>query len=631
MLLVLSMILSMPYTEAIEINHKAEIFKNVTEFLFIKNDIHANSIFIVTSNDAGSIDNDGVYYSAFRNASLLRNKLISHLYIDNDMKKVYSSIGRSAPALVIILCGNSLTCFSEFFISYPKNYFEKNMWWMMYDTTGTNNSHSLKLISEYLHEANLLTLVSQIYILTISKSDFSLCEVYQPCVDTYPVTNYLIYTRNEGSANVLDDKFIWPRRRNLTGCKIRMAYVNSNSFFEESVSDQYNQENKIKKNLGGEIFYGTRRPFFDFVTRHLNFTVVMKHSGDNRYGTFDPGTKLWDGVIGMLSRKEADMSVQRLAITQLRSKAIAYSIPFINAEHRLFLMRPEPSPSWTTFINVLGMTYWKSLILVVFSCILCLFLSMAFSSYDSLITSIDSIGHELKQAIITTLRAMVTYDIIEGGIVSERNSKRFVLGVICLFGMVNYYVYNGGLIASLMVQHYEMPIKELKDFLDKPEYQLLIKRGGSTELYFSQSSEDHLKQIWSKIQKDNSSISNVDKAEKIIKADHRKVLLYPSIIFRHVYKSFPCEVSDTGFTYFQEGWAFAYNNESTYLPLFNYYIAKGMELGLEAYPVFKEKDCNSHKEEIFRPINIGDIFPAFVVVGTGCLISTILCLLEYIH
>ena len=65
-----------------------------------------------------------------------------------------------------------------------------------------------------------------------------------------------------------------------------------------------------------------------------------------------------------------------------------------------------------------------------------------------------------------------------------------------------------------MVQHYEMPIKELKDFLDKPEYQLLIKRGGSTELYFSQSSEDHLKQIWSKIQKDNSSISNVDKAEK---------------------------------------------------------------------------------------------------------------------
>ena len=45
-----------------------------------------------------------------------------------------------------------------------------------------------------------------------------------------------------------------------------MAYVNSNSFFEESVSDQYNQENKIKKNLGGEIFYGTRRPFFDFVT-----------------------------------------------------------------------------------------------------------------------------------------------------------------------------------------------------------------------------------------------------------------------------------------------------------------------------------------------------------------------------
>ena len=80
MLLVISMILSMPYTEAIEIDNKAEIFENVTEFLFTKNDIQANSIFIVTSNDAGSIDNGGVYYSTFRNATPLCNKLISHTF-----------------------------------------------------------------------------------------------------------------------------------------------------------------------------------------------------------------------------------------------------------------------------------------------------------------------------------------------------------------------------------------------------------------------------------------------------------------------------------------------------------------------------------------------------------------------
>ena len=31
--------------------------------------------------------------------------------------------------------------------------------------------------------------------------------------------------------------------------------------------------------------------------------------------------------------------------------------------------------------------------------------------------------------------------------------------------MVNYHIYNGGLIATLMVQNYEVPIQRIEDFL----------------------------------------------------------------------------------------------------------------------------------------------------------------------
>ena len=83
-------------------------------------------------------------------------------------------------------------------------------------------------------------------------------------------------------------------------------------------------------------------------------------------------------------------------------------------------------------------------------------------------------------------------------------SKRLLQTTICLFGIINFYVYNGGLISSLMVQKYENAEEdELTDFLDKPEYKLLIDNNIAVESYLSTSSDPKCKILWAIVKSQN--------------------------------------------------------------------------------------------------------------------------------
>ena len=412
-----------------------------------------------------------------------------------------------------------------------------------------------------------------------------------------------------------------------------MVYVNSNSFYEKSVSNLYQIEREYSITLEGLDFHGVKRPFIEYLLTALNFTIKLVKADDDTYGTLDEVTGKWSGIIGVLSRNEADMSARWLAITPIRSTAIKYSIPFINVEYKLFMKKPEPTPNWNTFLHVFDYKYWTTLTLAVLVCSICLFVANVTPWSSSADKRIIAYFPAIKKSIAITCRAMVTYDVqsIQGTQKGVKRSNHLIVFIICFFGMVNYYIYNGGLIATLMVQNYEMPIRKLEDFLVKPEYQILFKKGGSTEHYFSSSSEDHLQRLWTKIKADKSFIKSTDEAEKVIKSDSRKILFYPYSIFKYLYNSYPCEIIATHTSYNQEQWAFAFNNKSAYIKLFNYHISKGVELGLEAYANQKEIQCATIKEESFRPINYGDIFPAFVFASIGCVIAILLCIGEFIR
>ena len=111
----------------------------------------------------------------------------------------------------------------------------------------------------------------------------------------------------------------------------------------------------------------------------------------------------------------------------------------------------------------------------------------------------ERLASKLLLSFSQCLRAFGAFDVNasdESDITSSSCSKRIILIVLCLCGITNFYVYNAGLISHLMLQRYEMPIKELGDMFSYPEYKLITRDGTSNADSLKYSHDSRIRKTW---------------------------------------------------------------------------------------------------------------------------------------
>lgn len=140
------------------------------------------------------------------------------------------------------------------------------------------------------------------------------------------------------------------------------------------------------------------------------------------------------------------------------------------------------------FVNVSHYSCWLAFILLFLLCSFLLFyffftLSEKLNDNTMSVAIAPNRVRYIKSSIGVTSLAIAANDVNLAHSISSKsfNSTRFVVLVICLFGISNYFVYNAGIISFIMVQTYETPIHELLDFLCKSNYHLLVIGGTSYE------------------------------------------------------------------------------------------------------------------------------------------------------
>ncbi len=85
-----------------------------------------------------------------------------------------------------------------------------------------------------------------------------------------------------------------------------------------------------KKNLtGNDRYIGYCADLTKKLSEIVNFTYEIREVRDNKYGAKDSNGN-WDGMVGEIVRKEADLAVGSLTISSQRERAIAFSMPFMN-------------------------------------------------------------------------------------------------------------------------------------------------------------------------------------------------------------------------------------------------------------------------------------------------------------
>ena len=213
----------------------------------------------------------------------------------------------------------------------------------------------------------------QVFFLSGNDSKTNLFEVYRICKDV-PLTVRYIKSFHEEFESSKDIDFIWHRRKDLLGCKLKVNYfdefphvidVNKTS----SIKNGKDDEDKYL-NAGGLTFHGTEIELFKNLMEELNFTVEWVYVSDRIYGECNIDEQFCTGVMGHIQSGKAEMSIFQLSVLLSRSIFVEFSIPVSSNDFGLYMQTPKQSLTWSTYSKVISLSHWMAVLIVGVICLL---------------------------------------------------------------------------------------------------------------------------------------------------------------------------------------------------------------------------------------------------------------------
>ncbi|XP_021197940.3 glutamate receptor 1 isoform X1 [Helicoverpa armigera] len=170
-----------------------------------------------------------------------------------------------------------------------------------------------------------------------------------------------------------------------------------------------------------EPFKGFCADLTKMISEKLEINYEIKIVRDGKYGNEDPKVLGgWDGMIGELIRKEADIAIAPLTVTLERESVIDFSKPFLS-----FNLKPNVASNSTgaifSFLQPLSMEIWLSIVCSLFAVSVVLFIVSRFSPYEWRVVSFTD-SHITEHSDLATTKTTVVNEF------SFWNSMWFSLG-----------------------------------------------------------------------------------------------------------------------------------------------------------------------------------------------------------
>ncbi|XP_020816691.1 glutamate receptor 1 [Drosophila serrata] len=139
-----------------------------------------------------------------------------------------------------------------------------------------------------------------------------------------------------------------------------------------------------EKLLGNERFEGYCKDLADLVAKELGINYELRLVKDGNYGS-EKSTAHggWDGMVGELVRKEADIAIAAMTITAERERVIDFSKPFMSLGISIMIKKPvKQTPGVFSFMNPLSQEIWVSVIFSYIGVSIVLFFVSRFSPHE---------------------------------------------------------------------------------------------------------------------------------------------------------------------------------------------------------------------------------------------------------
>ncbi|OQV24468.1 putative glutamate receptor [Hypsibius exemplaris] len=426
---------------------------------------------------------------------------------------------------------------------------------------------------------------------------------------------------------------------NLRGRKLRIAVMQSPPFLQRNET-AYAEFTGGNETLG--LYQGVIPSMLRTLSSVLNFRyeLVFTKKGDQFYGAKDERTGKWNGLVGMLQRKEVDMIAADLTVSAARKELLDYTVPFYEDSITVLLPRSQFDKSPFTFLFPFSTTVWFCVIAAVALSGPLLFLFSRLSPYYQ---SEDKPNHfaSLSESYMYCYGSIVSQG---GQVTPDADSSRIFMVFWWLFGICTVATYSGNLIAFLTFPGKLKFVDNFEEFVYTSKIQPVVQRNSYVESLFLDSQKPSYMETLRRIQQ-NEDIGMADYYETAVERVSRYKYGYIgalsnmlATIAQDSVDEGPCQYALMRKPLEKVNYAFAFGKGTNYANLFDKWIRRMSYSGLISHWTDEELDrshrpkrCQQELEVApneVRKVGITDVIGVYICLAAGCAIGIVVFILE---
>ncbi|XP_028585122.2 glutamate receptor ionotropic, delta-1 isoform X5 [Podarcis muralis] len=381
----------------------------------------------------------------------------------------------------------------------------------------------------------------------------------------------------------------------------------------------------------------------DALSKNLGFKYEIYQSPDGRYGQ-QLHNSSWNGMIGELINKRADLAISAITITPERESVVDFSKRYMDYSVGILIKKPEEKINIFSLFAPFDFAVWACIaaaIPVVGVLIFVLNRIQAVRAQNSS-QSTASASSTLHSAIWIVYGAFVQ----QGG-ESAVNSvaMRIVMGSWWLFTLIVCSSYTANLAAFLTVNRMDNPIRTFQDLSKQMDVSYGTVRDSAVYEYFKAKGTNPLEQdstfaeLWKTISKNNGAdncVANPSEGIRKAKKGNYAFLWDVAVVEYAALTDDECSVTVIGNSISSKGYGIALQHGSPYRDLFSQRILELQEAGY--LDVFKEKwwprmgrcDLNSHTnaQTDGKALKLHSFAGVFCILAVGLLLACLVAALE---
>ncbi|KAI8126200.1 Glutamate receptor 1 [Lucilia cuprina] len=438
---------------------------------------------------------------------------------------------------------------------------------------------------------------------------------------------------------------------------------------------------------GNDRFEGYCKDLADLLAKKLGINYEMRLVKDNTYGSENPKVHGgWDGMVGELVRREADIAIAAMTITAERERVIDFSKPFMSLGISIMIKKPvKQTPGVFSFMNPLSQEIWVSVIFSYIGVSIVLFFVSRFSPYEWRIvqyqtdthTHHDQLSNQQPPGIIggvpvpgpmtavtpgvngpagtpgatNSTAAVNDFSILnsfwfslaafmqQGCDVSPRSiSGRIVGAVWWFFTLILISSYTANLAAFLTVERMVTPINSPEDLAMQTEVQYGTLLHGSTWDFFRRSQIGLHNKMWEYMNsRKHVFVSTYDEGIRRVRTSKGKyALLVESPKNEYVNAREPCDTMKVGRNLDTKGFGIATPIGSPLKDPINLAVLSLKENGelikLRNKWWYDKTECNLNKdnqETSHNELSLSNVAGIFYILIGGLLVAVFVAIIEF--